>query len=68
MYVIVIASNLARILPVNCNNNIVINQRPYFNNEIEQYDKLISSCDSFNHLNEVLKAIVDSYESNVNKT
>ena len=40
----------------------------YFNNEIEQYDKLISSCDSFNHLNEVLKAIVDSYESNVNKT
>ena len=40
----------------------------YFNNEIEQYDKLISSCENYNQLNEILKAIVDSYESNVNKT
>lgn len=38
---------------------------PYFNNEIEQYDKLLNSCDEYNQLNKILEAIVDSYESNV---
>ena len=37
----------------------------YFNNEIEQYDKLLNSCNEYNQLNKILDAIVDSYESNV---
>ena len=37
----------------------------YFISDLEQYDKLLNSQDNYDNLNEVLKTIIDSYESNV---
>ncbi len=38
---------------------------PYFVSDIEEYDKLLNGQDNYDNLNEILKTIIDSYESNV---